>query len=695
MGQSQKDALMQRILWLDLETYSAMPITHGVYRYAETAEILLIAYALDEAQVTCWDKTAHTVMPDDLSAALADPGILVCAHNSNFDRTILRAVHPDCCPPVERWCDTMVRALLHGLPGALDLLCPLLGVAQAQHKLKTGAQLIQLFCKPRPKTAKCQRADRTTHPDEWQRFIDYAKQDIEALRAIHKKLPAWNDQETEQALWHLDQRINDRGIQVDTCLAEAAIIAVEQAQHGLAQQTQTLTNGAVQAATQRDALLKHILEAHGVSLPDMQAATLERRVNDPDLPAAVRELLAVRLQASGTSTSKYQSLLRSVSCDGRLRGTLQFSGAARTRRWAGRRFQPQNLPRPKLKQDAINFGIKALKAQCADLLCRDVMLLTSSALRGCLIAPPGKKLVVADLANIEGRAQAWLAGENWKIQAFKDFDAGTGHDLYRLAYAKAFHCAPENVSDAQRQIGKVLELALGYGGGVGAFLTFAAAYGLDLDALAEQTHLPASLQAEAQAAWEWAKQQKRTFGLSQRAYITCDAIKRAWRSAHPAISRYWKMLEDTAREAICAPGNTLSCGSLKCRREGTWLRIGLPSRRALCYPGPEFDEQGALSYKGMHPYTRQWQRLSTYGGKLFENASQSLARDVLADRLAPIETAGYPIVLTVHDEVICETPDTPQFNPEHLSSLLATPPEWATGLPLAAKGFEATRYRKD
>ncbi|HBI8282959.1 TPA: DNA polymerase, partial [Escherichia coli] len=215
------------------------------------------------------------------------------------------------------------------------------------------------------------------------------------------------------------------------------------------------TDGEVQAATQRDALIKHIVESYGVELPDMQRSTLERRIADPDLPSAVKELLAIRLQASTTSTSKYKALMKGVSHDGRLRGTLQFCGASRTGRWAGRLFQPQNLPRPSLKQEQIDEGIEALKAGCADLLFDNIMELTSSALRGCIIAPTGKKLVVSDLSNIEGRMLAWLAGEEWKLNAFREYDAGTGPDLYKLAYAKAFDIAPDDVDKHMRQIGKV------------------------------------------------------------------------------------------------------------------------------------------------------------------------------------------------------------------------------------------------
>lgn len=686
-----------KTLWLDLETYSAVPITHGAHAYAEQAEILLFAYAPDDGPVTVWDCTAQTSMPGDLADALDDPGVLLCAHNSHFDRTVLHHAL-GLRLPIERWRDTMVKALAHGLPGSLGDLCDILKVPTDKAKDKAGRQLLHLFCKPRPATSKVRRATRETHPAEWVKFVEYARLDIEAMRAVDKKLPTWNYQGEELALWHLDQAINDRGFMVDTDLAHAAIRAVERAQKVLAERTSDLTQGAVQAATQRDALLRHLVAAYGVDLPDLQQSTLERRIADPDLPAELRELLAIRLQASTTSTSKYKTLVKAVSSDGRLRGTLQFCGASRTGRWAGRLFQPQNLPRPAIEQADIDLGIEALKADCADLLFDDVMSLTSNTIRGCIIAPEGKKLVIADLSNIEGRVLAWLAGEEWKLQAFRDFDVGRGHDLYKLAYAKSFGVSPDSVTKEQRQIGKVQELALGYEGGVGAFITFAAAYGIDLDAMAEQAFraIPPGIMDEARNALEWTKQQKRpTFGLTDCAWLVCESFKRSWRYAHPAIVSFWKDLEEAARMAVLRPGVTYDCRMLKLRRDGAWLRIRLPSGRFLCYPGPQVGEAGSLSYMGVNQYSRKWARIKTYGGKLAENVTQAVSRDVLAAAMPAIEAAGYDIVLTVHDEIIAEAPDSDEFNAGHLASLMATTPIWANGLPLAAAGFEAYRYRKE
>ena len=327
-----------------------------------------------------------------------------------------------------------------------------------------------------------------------------------------------------------------------------------------------------------------------------------------------------------------------------------------------------------------------------------VLELCSNATRGVIVAPSGKKLVVADLSNIEGRVLAWLAGEAWKLQAFRDYDAGTGHDLYKLAYAKSFGVAPESVDKEQRQVGKVQELALGYEGGVGAFLTFAAAYGIDLEAMgaAAIDTLPELIRDQSIDFMLWQRDQGRgQHGLSDTAFVVCDGFKRLWREAHPAISSWWRELKDTAVAAVQRPGTTLDTRGIKVRRDGAWLRLRLPSGRYLCYPQPQVSDEGVLSYMGIDQYTRRWQRIKTYGGKLAENLTQAAARDVLAYAMPRIEAASYEIVLTVHDEIIAEAPDRPEFNAQSLAALMCAGEPWTQSLPLSAGGFEAYRYRKE
>jgi DNA polymerase len=692
------------ILWLDLETYSECDLkAHGTHRYAEhpSTEVTVAQWAIDDGEPVVADCTNqnHRGAVDGLFDLLSNPAVTVRAHNGMFDRTLLRHCW-SVDVPVERWQDTMIKAMAHGLPGSLDKIGQIVGLDADQAKDKRGRELIQLFCKPRPKNSTLRRATRETHPKEWAEFLEYSRQDIVAMRAIDSKLPTWNYRagHAELGLWHLDQRINDRGVAVDVSLADAAIEAVAQEQKRLKAAVTEATNGLVTNASQRDNLLTYILAEYGVDLPDMKADTLRRRLEDPDLPDGVKLLLSIRLESTKTSTAKYKALVKATSADGRLRNTLQFAGAQRTARWAGRIFQPQNMPRPDMKQVQIDEGIDALKAGCADLFFDNVMRLTANTVRGCIVAPPGKKLVIADLSNIEGRGLAYLAGERWKLKAFADFDAGVGEDLYKVAYGRSFNIDPKDATGQKRQIGKVMELGLGYEGGVAAFLTFAAVYNMDLIELSKAVMVTASAEAleNARGMWSWAQKKKRTLGLPEDVYVACEVLKRAWRDAHPMTCALWKAAGDSVRAAISNPGAIFPIGEhLRARRDGAWLRIRLPSGRYLCYINPSVDDDGQITYFGVNQYTRQWGRIKTYGGKIIENCTQAFARDVLAYNMPGIEQAGYEIVLSVHDELLTETPDRPEFNADRLGQMMATAPAWAKGIPLAAAGFETTRYRKD
>lgn len=704
-----------KFLWYDSETFSETPIKSGTYRYAQDAEIMIATYAVDDGPVRTIDFTdpvsALSGEIDELESLMASPDVIVVAHNSMFDRAVLAASGRP-CPPIERWRDTMVQALAHALPGALDALCDVLGVPMDKAKHKAGKDLIKLFCQPRPKNAKLRRATRETHPVEWQRFLEYAGADIEAMREVYRRLPQWNYGDRteygrlEIARWHLDQRINDRGFQVDLDLAEKAIALIDEEQERLADQTYIATGGDVARATQRDALLEHLLSEYGVVLPDLRASTLERRIDDPDLPPALRELLSLRLMTSTTSTSKYKALT-TAQTGGRLRGTLQYNGASRTGRWAGRKFQPQNLPsRGLLPLPKIREGIEAIKGGYVRVLGEDyfdnVMLLTASTIRGCITAPEGKRLCIADLSNIEGRMLAWEAGEEWKLQAFRDFDAGIGHDLYVMAYAKSFGVDPSSVTKKQRAVGKVQELALGYEAGVGAFVTFAAGYGIDLEQMARDAwdQLPADLVTESQDFYDWLiiKKGARDFGLSREAYVTCDVFKRGWRYGHAKVVELWHGLMDIAVSAVENPGTVFEFRQFRAKCTGKWLRLLTPSGRSLCYPSPQVEYQGnkaRLSYMGVNQYTRKWCRLYTHGGKLAENATQLNSCEVLKWNMPRIEDAGFELVLSVHDELIAEAPDTEDFTGEALAGLMSIVPDWAEGLPLAAAGFHDYRYRKD
>ena len=640
-------------LWLDLETYSETPITHGTHKYAENAEVLLVAYAFDDEAVEVMDLTERGSL--DSVQMMVDTADMIVIHNSAFDRTVLR--HQNVHIPTEKVEDTMVLALAHGLPGSLGALCDVMGVPQDKAKDKSGKKLIHLFTKPRPKNVKLRRANRDTHPEEWAAFIEYARLDVDAMRVLHGLLPSWNNRGSERALWLLDQKINDRGIAIDVELADAALRAFQRSSRSLAERTRILTNGAVGSLTQRGKFLQHLEQTLAFTTPDLKKGTVSTLLQGTLTPE-VRELLEIRQQASATSPAKYNVLLKATSVDGRLRGTLQFCGASRTGRWGGRLFQPQNLPRPTLNQEHIDMGIDAMKLDCEDLLFDNVSELCSSAVRGALVAPEGRKLVVSDLSNIEGRVLAWLAGENWKTEAFRQFDYGVGPDLYKLAYAKSFNKKAEDVTKDERQIGKVQELALGYQGSVGAFSSMAALYGVFLP-----------------------EREVRD-------------IVDAWRKAHKRVTKFWYALESAVKDAIREPGKRHVVRDLGITFADTWLRIKLPSGRYLCYPNAGLSE-GSIVYDGVNQYTKKWETIETYGGKLVENVVQAVARDVLASGMFRAEAAGYAVCLHVHDELITETPDTDEYSVDELSRIMSTNPGWSLGLPLAAAGFETRRYKKD
>ena len=698
---------------MDLETFSERPLNKGTHQYAEKAEVLLYSFATGDGPPDVWDVASGDRMPNELEDLLRDERVLTVWHNGRgFDLVVLKYAMPDIYAmlPIERVYDTMLAALAHGLPGSLDALGEIFNIKQEDRKLKTGKEFINLFCKMPPKNVKRGRATRLTHPTEWQGFKEYSKQDIPSMRAILKALPKWNMpyEGSEMDLSRLDYKINDRGFLLDLNLAHSAIRAIDRAQKSLSERTVELTEGEVARATQRDKLLAYLLAEHGVELPDLQKSTLETRINDTALPWQVRELLAIRLQASASSTSKYRTAILGASSDGRMRGTLQMEGASRTRRWAGRLIQPTNMLRPKLPKEIskqgdeaveayIEMGISAMKADCEDLIFDNVMQVAANSMRGIIIAPPGKKLVVADLSGIENRDAAWLADEKWKLRALAEFDAGHGEDLYVLEYAKSFSADPATVTKYQRLIGKVLSLSMQYAGGVGAFMSMALIYGIDLEDMAEHTYdmLPSDVLKKSQDFYEWTVRKKRsTFGLSQKAFVVCETLKRMWRLANSAIVTQWGEIQDAIVQATTSPGVIVHCGKTRMVRRGAWLRIRLPSGNFLVYPSPQVDDKGQFSYLGVSPYSRKWGRQKAFGGKIFNSFCQGLARDIMAANMQPAEDAGYEIVLTVHDEIVCEAPDTPEYNHEHLSSILATVPSWALGMPLAAAGFESYRYRK-
>lgn len=730
-------------LFLDFETFSEADLKKvGSYAYAEhqTTEVLICTYAFDDEPVQVWDCTDGSDMPGDLHRALRrlvkpNSRIKMVWHNgSMFDRLIMK----HCWGfdiPVSNTIDTMILAFRHALPGSLDALCEVLGVSADNAKDKRGKALIQRFSKPTPKNYKIRRYTAETHPDEWALFIKYAVSDITAMREVFHKLPRWGNSEFEDRVLELDQLINDRGFKVDVALAEAAIEAVEKHKAQLQEEAQRKYGGSL---TGNDFLpiLRELAPAHRIH--NAQKSTLNDLLADDDLPDDARTIIEMRLGAASTASTKYNPLLLGRSSDDRRRGCLQYGGAKRTLRWAGKGFQPQNLARGYYHDDELDKGISALLKGRAHRRF-DVAKLTASTVRSCIIPEAGHKFVVADYSNVEGRGLAWLAGEETALDTFR-----AGLDIYCVTAGKMFGMDPDDIKKnfkEIRQIGKACELGLGYEGGVGAFVTFAKNLGLDLIEMAKTMDgtFPDHIWAATARGYEWAriqeakrpphpgeKDDRPSYILDKKVWRTCDAIKRMWRESHPETVAFWRDLKDGILAAVRNPGREFWAGA-HLRRNGErairiwrtvefdssgrkvpgwWLCVELPSGRILSYPGigvsvtKETDEDGRVNmnvrikYQGENQLTRQWTTLYTHGGKACENIVQALCRDLLAYAMIKVEDGGYPIVLSVHDELVCETPDTPEYSVAELERLMCALPEWAEGFPLVAEGQELKRYAK-
>lgn len=735
------------LLFLDTETFSPVDLKKsGSYAYAEhpETEILICSYAIDDGPAQVWDCTDGSRMPYDLKSALRQvrrhKAKLVMQNGLMFDRLVMRNCWDMDIDPRDIL-DTMVCAFRHSLPGSLAMQCEVLQIDDSLAKDKRGKALIQRFCKPTPKNYKVRRYSRETHPAEWAEFIEYARSDITAMREVFHAMPDWGNIEFENTVLAIDQRINDRGFFVDTALANAAIDAVKQHKIELQQEANEKwgagLTGAAFLPTLRDLANKGDLGHKWFEIPNAQKSTLNDLLADDDLPDDARTIIEMRLGASSTASTKYNPLLLGLSGDGRRRGCLQYGGASRTLRFAGKGFQPQNLARGYFSGEELETGIKMLLKGRAHWA-YDVAKLTASTVRSCIIPEPGKQLVVADYSNVEGRGLAWLAGEETALETFR-----SGLDIYCVTAGKMFGMEPDYIKKNRkdlRQIGKTCELALGYSGGVGAFVNMAKVTGLDLHGMAEMMKgtFPDHIWAGAKKGYEYARIQeknKKGFGgqkaerpsydLPKNVWLTCDSIKRMWRESHPATIRFWRELEDGAMAAIKNPGKAYWAGAevredrrkaIKITRTrgkdgspGWWLKLEMPSGRILSYPGigisveKHTDEDSAderveyrerIRYMGVNQTTRQWGKQYTYSGKLCENLCQAFCRDLLANALITVEEAGWPIILHIHDEIVTEVPDTDEYSEKELERLMCILPKWAGGFPLAAEGQRLKRYAK-
>jgi DNA polymerase len=655
------------MIWLDTETFGTLDLRKvGSYRYAahEDTEVLLVPYALDDDDPQVIDvdgrKLWVAIKADapELMAALDKGSDPIVMHNSNFDRHILNHQGVDIDPSYIE--DTMAIAFTLGLPGKLVKLGEALGLPLDMQKMKRGNALIHRFCKPAPKNHKADRYDRYSHPDEWEEFKEYAMMDVVSMRECYKRMPKHNITSTERKLWLLDQRINDLGVKVDFDHVRKAIKLADSEQERINEEIQTLTWGEVDKHTKSAAILSYCKE-EGLALPNLQKETVEATLLRGDLPDSVRRLLQLRLEANKATVSKYTAMGARASTDGRLRGGFQYGGAARTLRWAGRGVQLHNLARPPWWLDQ-EVAKAALLGGYVDQLYPNSLDVVKGIVRGAFVPKDGHTFVVSDLSNIEGRVSAWVAGEDWKLDAFRKFDRGEGPDIYIKTYSESFGVPIDKVTKDQRQVGKVQELAGGYQGWIGAWRTFEAAYGLpeaDEDDVIE--------------------------------------IMGNWRDAHPAIRSCWGNLEQAWRSALENPGSSYRVGkhvTFRYYKKRDLLAVWLPSGRFVPYLHPRADSSG-LRFKGLND-KGLWTWIDTYGGKLLENIVQAISRDVLGEAMLVMDSTGHIIVLHVHDEVVEEAPaDKAEAILEEVNKILATSPDWAPDLPLAAAGFIADAYRKE
>lgn len=672
--------------YIDFETFSELDLSKaGAHAYAESDKtgIYTLGYALENGAVHSWRP--GLAFPEDL-AEWVGAGKPVVAHNAAFEFEIWNQTLAKYCPGVprlkiEQLDDTMARALALALPAKLGDLAKVMGLAV--EKDAAGHRLMLLMCKPNPRALKKGTVEYYSDQSRLLRLEEYCRTDVEVERQIDRLLPPLTP--AERRIWELDHAINSRGVLLDLPAIRGAQEVIAEEISARNSELKKLTEGAVNKVSSAKAILEWLC-SRGVDAADLTKATVTKLLDATSEGSAERRVLEIRQEAGKASVAKYKAMEAAVSKDGRARGLLAYGGAGRTLRWAGRRVQPQNFTRPEIDQEDIDGLIDCLGQPFArdaiELVYGPPVTRLADCLRGMLIAAPGHEFIAADLANIEGRFAAWCAGEGWKIQAFVDFDAGTGPDLYKVSYGRAFGIDPSLVDKIQRQIGKVMELALQYQGGFGAFETMAAGY--DVTVVPDEVSPPRNAKFVLKAS-------------------EVRNIVSAWRDAHPNFCCTWRDLETCAIWACRNPGESCQTRNGKVRfvRLKRFLFAVLPSGRALAYfsahVGEKPDASGhmraALRYEGMNSYTHKWDVIDTYGGKLFENIVQAGSRDILANGLLEAEAAGMPVVLHVHDEIVTE-PMAGAFSVLDLERAMCTLPPWANGLPVAASGWVGRRYQK-
>ena len=645
---------MPRILGIDIETYSSAPLPKcGVYRYADAPdfEILLFSYAYDDEPVITIDMACGERLPPDVISALDDPQIIKMAYNAQFERVCISKHLGHWLDPAQ-WRCTAVMASYLTLPARLGDVAVALGVTEK--KMEEGKDLIRYFSVPckATKTNDGRTRNLPKHaPDKWEVYKRYNAQDVETERAVRKALEAYPLPEHEWALYALDQRINDRGVRVDRLLVKQAM-SVDQAFSAQAFQRAKDLTGLENPGSVTQ--LKVWLADQDMPMESMAKKLVQEKAKDAD--GIVGELLNLRLELSKTSVKKYEAMARTVCRDGRVHGLLQFGGASRTMRWAGRLVQAQNLPQNHLPDLALAREIvKAGDTDKLEMLFGSVPNTLSELIRTAFIPKDGCRFIVADFSAIEARVLAWLAGEEWVLEEFR----GRGK-IYEATAARMFSVPKESIMKGNpnyeyRQKGKQATLSCGFGGGIGALKAMGAKMPED----------------------------------------EMQPLVDAWRAANPRIVGFWGALDRAARDVI-EEHTSVRVGKLTLFWRDDRMFIQLPAGRRLGYISPRFvpNRFGNSGIGYLAPAANgQLVIQETFGGKLAENCTQSIARDLLAHGMMNLEAAGYPIVFHVHDEAVIEMP-IGKGSVEEACEVMARAPAWATGLPLRADGDEMSFYQK-
>lgn len=718
------------LLFLDAETRSATNLkTAGTDRYLRDCDATIWTYVFnDEPDISCWDILGgeRANRHERFVEGLKDDRVIKIAHHARFDRGVL--LHSRNCrlyTDVRSWRCTMAQAYSSGLPGSVDYLGMVLQIPQADRKLADeGKRLGPIFWSPR-REGGWNTPD--SHPTEWAAFKQYATGDTAALRQIFRRLPKHNYQTENLAWWHLDQLVNNRGFGFDVELAESAVALLGRAKRRNDDSVAEFTEGHVGAATQRGKLLAYLNARYGAGLANLRASTIRDMLEEDGLDPGLQLLLEIRLDSAKASGAKFGKGLQLLGPQKRIRHAHQYCGAGRTGRDSHKGFQPGNMMRQTLPAEYIdNVVIPGIKFTPQDVLdfpelYGSANMACANALRGCIVAAPGNELIDADYSNIESRVLAWLAAETDELQAYF-----SGTDTYRSLWADFFQIAPEDVTKAERQAAKVVKLAFGFGGGVGALVTMSAGYNIDLSALVPLV-LPRAIGkqvAKAERAWQRAVLEGNDWALPKETYVTCDILKQKFRESLKATNDVRLAVDKAVRNAVREPGTSHYAARCTIWADRNALIIQLPDSSRLYYWRPTLhvteyrdptDPHGVIQHREHLTFHtargKGWLLEKAWAGLFLENIVQAVANRILRDgaRAVHADTLTVPaiaaylatlpeeertaIVLRIHDALTLDVP-CGSYSVERLLRTMCAASPWAEGCPIAGEGWRNVRYGK-